>query len=47
MGFKDKLGNFFGIDDGEYDEEVDGWIPAPIREFEPVNYWEVQNAKHI
>ena len=25
MGFKDKLGNFFGIDDGEYDEYVDDY----------------------
>ena len=32
------------MDDWEYDEEVDGWIPAPIREFEPVNYWEVQHV---
>lgn len=31
----------------EYDEEIHAWVPAPIKEFEPVNYWEVQNAEHI
>ena len=30
------------MDGWEYDEEADGWIPAPILEFEPVNYWEIQ-----
>ena len=35
------------MDGWEYDEEVDGWIPAPIHEYEPINYWEVQNGEHI
>ena len=33
MGFKDKLGNFFGIDDGEYDEYVDDYdYDEPVME---------------
>ena len=28
----------------EFDEEMQEWIPAAIREFPPVNYWEVQYA---
>lgn len=34
-------------DGWEYDNEIDAWIPAPIREFEPMNYWEVQNAINL
>ncbi|MCI2154390.1 MAG: hypothetical protein LKK26_06550 [Solobacterium sp.] len=28
----------------EYDEESKAWVPTPIKEYDPVNYWEVQNA---
>ena len=28
----------------EYDEETKAWVPAPIKEYPLVNYWEVQNA---
>ena len=28
----------------EYDEEMKSWIPSPIKEYPPINYWEVQNA---
>ena len=28
----------------EFDEETNAWIPTPIKEYELVNYWEVQNA---
>ena len=28
----------------EYDEEIKAWIPGPVQEFPPMNYWEVQNA---
>ena len=38
---------FMYMNGWEFDEETNAWIPAPIQEFEPVNYWEVQNAKHI
>ena len=46
MGFKDKLGNFFGIDDGEYDEYVDDYDydepvveeREPERERRPVSF---------
>ena len=31
----------------EYDEETHAWIPAPIQEFEPINYWEVQNGINL
>lgn len=34
-------------DGWEYDTETHAWIPAPIREFKPVNYWEVQYAIDI
>ena len=34
-------------DGWEYDEETHAWIPAPIREFEPMNYWEVQHADDL
>lgn len=27
-----------------YDDETHAWIPAPIREYELVNYWEIQDA---
>ena len=30
--------------DWEYDDETDAWIPAPIREYAPINYWEVQHG---
>ena len=46
MSFKDKLGNFFGIDDGEYDEYVDDYDydepvmeeREPERERRPVSF---------
>lgn len=28
----------------DYDEEMKSWIPSPIKEYPPTNYWEVQNA---
>lgn len=28
----------------EYDEETKAWVPTPIKEYAPVNYWEVQYA---
>lgn len=28
----------------EYDEDMKSWIPSPIKEYPPINYWEVQNA---
>ena len=28
----------------EYDEEIQEWIPSPIKEYPLVNYWEVQDA---
>ncbi len=28
----------------EYDEETKAWVPSPIKEYEPVVYWEVQYA---
>lgn len=28
----------------EYDVESKAWIPSPIKEYPPVNYWEVYNA---
>lgn len=28
----------------EYDEESKAWVPTPIKEYDPVNYWEVQYA---
>lgn len=31
----------------EYDEEIKAWVPGPINEFSPINYWEVHNAEHI
>lgn len=31
--------------DWEYDDETDAWIPAPIREYAPINYWEVQHGE--
>ena len=46
MSFKDKLGNFFGIDDGDYDEYVDDYEydepvmeeREPERERRPVSF---------
>ena len=38
---------FMFMNGWEYDEETHAWVPAPIREFEPMNYWEVQNANDI
>lgn len=38
---------FIGSQQWEYDEETLAWVPAPIREYKPINYWEVQNAEHI
>lgn len=32
--------------DWEYDDETDAWIPAPIREYAPINYWEVQHGEY-
>lgn len=28
----------------DYDDEIKAWVPAPIKEYPLVNYWEVQNA---
>lgn len=28
----------------EYDEEMKSWNPSPIKEYSPINYWEVQHA---
>jgi len=38
--------NLFGMlkSGWEYDDETQAWIPAALHEYEPVNYWEVQNA---
>lgn len=38
---------FMYMNGWKYDEETHAWIPAPIREFEPMNYWEVQNAINL
>ena len=27
-----------------YDAETNAWVPAPIAEYPPINYWEVQNG---
>ena len=32
------------LDDWEFDEETNAWIPSPIAEYPPINYWEVQNG---
>ena len=31
------------LDDWEFDEETNAWIPSPIAEYPPINYWEVQD----
>lgn len=38
---------FMYMNGWEYDEETHAWIPAPIQEFEPINYWEVQTQHGI
>ena len=30
------------VTDWEYDEETKAYIPSAVREYPPVNYWEVQ-----
>lgn len=40
----EQMDMFMFMNGWEYDEETHAWIPAPIQEFEPTNYWEVQNA---
>ena len=30
------------VTDWEYDEETQAYIPSAVREYPPVNYWEVQ-----
>ena len=32
------------LDDWEFDEETNAWIPSPIAEYPLVNYWEVQHG---
>jgi hypothetical protein len=32
------------LDDWEFDEETNAWIPSPIAEYPLMNYWEVQNG---
>lgn len=32
------------LDDWEFDEETNAWIPAPIAEYPLMNYWEVQDG---
>lgn len=32
------------LDDWEFDEETNAWIPSPIAEYPPINYWEVQHG---
>ena len=32
------------LDDWEFDEETNAWIPSPIAEYPLINYWEVQNG---
>ena len=46
-GHNDQMDLFMYMNGWEYDEETHAWIPAPIREFEPMNYWEVQNAINL
>ena len=46
-GHNDQMDMFMYMNGWKYDEETHAWIPAPIREFEPVNYWEVQNAINL
>lgn len=43
-GHNEQMDMFMYMNGWEFDEETHAWIPAPIREFEPINYWEVQNA---
>ena len=31
------------LDDWEFDEETNAWIPSPIAEYPLINYWEVQD----
>lgn len=40
---KKQLSLFQDESDWQFDKEVQAYIPAPIREFPLVNYWEVQN----
>lgn len=46
-GHNEQMDLFMYMNGWEYDEESHAWIPAPIREFEPMNYWEVQNAINL
>ena len=46
-GHNEQMDLFMYMNGWEYDEETHAWIPAPIREFEPMNYWEVQNAINL
>ena len=32
------------LDDWEFNEETNAWIPSPIAEYPLINYWEVQNG---
>ena len=32
------------LDDWEFDEETNAWIPSPIAEYPLMNYWEVQHG---
>ena len=32
------------LDDWEFDEETNAWIPSPIKEYPLINYWEVQDG---
>ncbi len=32
------------LDDWEFDEETNAWIPSPIAEYPLINYWEVQHG---
>ena len=32
------------LDDWEFDEETNAWIPSPIKEYPLMNYWEVQDG---
>lgn len=35
------------LDDWEYDEETNAWIPSPVAEYPLINYWEVQEQDGI
>ena len=41
---EEQMGLFAFQGDWEYDEETQGWVPAPVKEYPPMNYWEVQDA---